>query len=166
MRYGSRTAILLAAAGAACAGGGGARPSDGAADAPIAVQDAPVTDTTLARRIVAAGTVAARDEVTLAFTTGGPIATLTVDEGDVVRAGQTLATLALDKTDAALTQARAAAAKAERDHARATGGTHESWRPSTASCSRAPRTSDRSWLVAHRSCRWEAADAARSCAQR
>ena len=119
MRYGTRTAILLAAAGAACAGTGDARPSDGAADAPIAVQDAPVTDTTLARPIVAAGAVAARDEVALAFTTGGPIATLTVDEGDVVRAGQTLATLALDKTDATMTQARAAATKAERDVARA-----------------------------------------------
>jgi RND family efflux transporter MFP subunit len=119
MRHGTRTVILLAAAGAACAGSGDARPVDGAADAPIAVQVAPVTDTTLARPIVVAGTVAAREEVTLAFTTGGPLATLTVDEGDVVRAGQTLATLAVDKTEATVTQTRAAAEKAERDVARA-----------------------------------------------
>jgi RND family efflux transporter MFP subunit len=112
-------AVLLITLASACAGGGAAVPDAAPDDAVVAVQAAPVTDTALARAVVAAGTVAPRDEVTLAFKVGGPIATLAVDEGDLVRAGQRLAAIALDETDAAMAQARAGAEKAERDLARA-----------------------------------------------
>src|SRR5215218_3340520 len=115
--YSFALAAALAPALAACTRGAAA-PAPPAA-APVAVHAAPVTDTALARPVVAAGTVAPLDEVTLAFKVGGPIASLTVHEGDAVRAGQVLATLALDETDAALVQTSAAAEKAERDLGRA-----------------------------------------------
>jgi membrane fusion protein, multidrug efflux system len=86
---------------------------------PIAVRVAPVTDTTLSRPIVATGTVAPKDAIALSFKIGGVIARIAVDPGDRVRAGQTLATLQLREIEAGLTKARSAAAKAERDLARA-----------------------------------------------
>lgn len=110
------TVVALAVAGCR---DGRATPVTQRAAPPATVHAEPVTDTVMARRVVAAGTVAAHDEVTLGFKVGGAIAALRVDEGDVVRAGQSLATLALDETDAAVAQARAAAAKAERDLGRA-----------------------------------------------
>ncbi len=90
----------------------------GAGD-PISVRTAPLTDTLVARPIMAAGTVAPKDEIALSFKAGGVIAHVMVDAGDVVRAGQTLAALDLREIDAALTKARSAAEKAERDLARA-----------------------------------------------
>lgn len=116
---GRLAAALLAPIAAACGRGAAASPETAGPAAPVPVQAAAVTDTTVARPVVAAGTVAPRDEVTLAFKVGGPIATLAVDEGDAVRVGQRLATLALDETDAALAQSAAAAEKAERDLGRA-----------------------------------------------
>jgi RND family efflux transporter MFP subunit len=86
---------------------------------PIAVRAAPVVDTVLARPIVATGTVGPKEEVALSFKVGGVIARVAVDPGDEVRAGQTLATLQLREIDAGLSKARSAAAKAERDLARA-----------------------------------------------
>jgi RND family efflux transporter MFP subunit len=119
MRRESPKAVLLLTLASACARGGAAVPDAAPAEAAVTVQAAQVTDTALARPVVAAGTVAPRDEVTLAFKVGGPIATLGVDEGESVRAGQRLATLALDETDAALARSDAGAEKAERDLARA-----------------------------------------------
>jgi RND family efflux transporter MFP subunit len=87
--------------------------------APIAVRSAPVTNTVLARAIVAAGTVAPKDEISLSFKIGGVIERIAVDPGDVVRAGQVLASLDLREIGAGLTKARSAAEKAERDLARA-----------------------------------------------
>jgi RND family efflux transporter MFP subunit len=78
-----------------------------------------VTDTTLARPIVGDGTVRPKEEIALSFKVGGVIARIAVDAGDAVRAGQTLAALDLKEIDAALAKARSAAAKAERDLARA-----------------------------------------------
>jgi multidrug efflux system membrane fusion protein len=89
------------------------------ADAPALVRAAPVTDTVIARPIVATGTVAPEDEIALGFKIGGVINRLRVDEGDRVRAGQTLASLDLREIDAGLAKARSGAAKAERDLARA-----------------------------------------------
>ena len=85
----------------------------------IAVRVAPVVDTTIARPIVVAGTVAPRDEIALSFKVGGVVARVAVDAGDRVRAGQVLAALDLRELDAALARARSAAAKAERDLERA-----------------------------------------------
>ena len=51
-------------------------------------------DTILARPVIAAGTVAPADEAALGFKIGGVIQRIAVDEGDPVRAGQTLAVIA------------------------------------------------------------------------
>jgi membrane fusion protein, multidrug efflux system len=86
---------------------------------PRMVRAARVIDTTVARPIVAAGTVAPADEIALGFKIGGVIGRVWVDEGDPVRAGQTLAALDLREIDAGLSKARSGAEKAERDLARA-----------------------------------------------
>jgi multidrug efflux system membrane fusion protein len=87
--------------------------------APAIVRAARVTDTVVARPIVATGTVAPADEAALGFKVGGVIQRIAVDEGDRVRPGQLLAALDLREIDAALTKARSAAAKAKRDLDRA-----------------------------------------------
>jgi RND family efflux transporter MFP subunit len=86
---------------------------------PALVRAARVTDTIIARPIVATGTVAPDDEIALGFKIGGVIARIGVDAGDRVRAGQTLASLDLREIDAGLAKAQSAAAKAARDLARA-----------------------------------------------
>jgi multidrug efflux system membrane fusion protein len=89
------------------------------ADAPALVRAAPVTDTVLARPVVATGSVAPEDEISLGFKIGGVIARISVDAGDRVRAGQILASLDLREIDAGLAKARSGAAKATRDLSRA-----------------------------------------------
>jgi multidrug efflux system membrane fusion protein len=114
-------APALALAGAAllsCARNGGDEQAP-VADRPAVVRAAPVLDTVLARPILASGTVAPADEIALGFKTGGVIERITVDAGDPVRAGQTLAALDLREIDASLAKARSGAAKADRDLARA-----------------------------------------------
>jgi RND family efflux transporter MFP subunit len=61
------------------------------------------------------GTVRARRETTLAFTTAGRIATLSIDEGDRVRAGQLLASLDRTQVGAAASAAQARARQAVAD---------------------------------------------------
>lgn len=100
---------LLACALAAC--GQEAVP---AAPAVPQVRIAQVGGATEADRITATGTVAWRREASLGFTSAGRIATMAVNEGDTVRAGQLLA--ALDSTTVAAT---VSAARAERDRAAA-----------------------------------------------
>jgi multidrug efflux system membrane fusion protein len=100
-------------------GGSSAPEGPRSSSEPVRVRTAPVTDTILARPVVATGTVAPKDEIALSFKVGGVIARVMVDGGDRVRAGQTLATLQLREIDAILARARSAAAKAERDLARA-----------------------------------------------
>lgn len=114
-------ASALLVLGAAFLGCAGSRAEEPAAPAgrPAAVRAARVTDTVLARPIVATGTVAPADEAALGFKVGGVIARVSVDAGDPVRAGQTLAALDLREIDAGLAKARSGAAKAERDLARA-----------------------------------------------
>ena len=113
-----RAVALMGLAVVACAPDGADR-SSRPADAPALVRAAPVTDTVLARPVVATGTVAPEDEVPLGFKIGGVIARISVDAGDRVRAGQTLAALDLREIDAGLAKARSGAAKAERDLTRA-----------------------------------------------
>jgi RND family efflux transporter MFP subunit len=98
--------------------GGDAQPVKPGVPAKL-VRVAPITDTILARPVLATGTVAPRDEIALSFKVGGVIARVAVDPGDIVRAGQVLATLELREIDAGLAKARSGAAKAERDLARA-----------------------------------------------
>jgi RND family efflux transporter MFP subunit len=113
--------FALAIAGAALLGcvRSGAEEPPSAADQPSLVRAAPVTDTVLARPIVATGTVAPADEVALGFKIGGVIARIAVDAGDPVRAGQMLAALDLREIDASLAKAGSGAEKGERDLARA-----------------------------------------------
>jgi RND family efflux transporter MFP subunit len=109
------TVALLALGAAACA-------KDAAPPAPVAtsrpVRVVPISDTAATPMILASGTVGARDELVLSFKIGGVIAAVTVDEGDRVRAGQVLATIAMPEIDASVSKADAALAKAERDAAR------------------------------------------------
>jgi RND family efflux transporter MFP subunit len=112
-------AFALGALAIAACGGDDADRSASTADAPALVRTAPVSDTTLARPVIATGTVAPDKEIALGFKIGGVIARIGVDEGDRVRAGQTLASLDLREIDAGLAKARSGAAKAARDLARA-----------------------------------------------
>lgn len=114
-------AAVLVLAGSVLLGcaGDDARELANQADRTAIVRAAPVTDTVLARPIAATGTVAPADEAALGFKVGGVIARIAVDAGDVVRAGQTLASLDLREIDAAVSRAKSGAEKAERDFTRA-----------------------------------------------
>ncbi|MGD8289060.1 MAG: efflux RND transporter periplasmic adaptor subunit [Gemmatimonadota bacterium] len=95
----------------------------GAAQEPVVEQAAPVrveevVREDLARPITATGTFGPRDEVELSFKIGGVVDRVAVDEGDRVTSADVLASLDLAEIDAALTRARSAADKAERDLAR------------------------------------------------
>jgi len=108
--------VLLLPLAAACARGGAqSAPPDEA----IPVRTASVTTERLAPPVVATGVLAPKEEIALAFKVGGVVTRVLVDEGHTVRAGDTLALLDLREIDAAVTQARSAAEKAERDLARA-----------------------------------------------
>lgn len=83
--------------------------------APTPVRVVEVERSPLAAGIRAVGTVAPAEEVRLSFKTGGVVAAIDVAQGERVRAGQRLATVARDEVDAAVTQARAMLDKASRD---------------------------------------------------
>ncbi|HKX98444.1 MAG TPA: efflux RND transporter periplasmic adaptor subunit, partial [Steroidobacteraceae bacterium] len=104
-------AFLVALAIAACGNG---KPAESvAAAAPVRaarVEQAPATEA-----LRAVGVLAPADEVRLAFTTGGVIRRIDVEQGAVVKEGQLLATLADDEVAATLMQARAVAEQAARD---------------------------------------------------
>jgi RND family efflux transporter MFP subunit len=74
------------------------------------VETAPATES-----LRAIGVIAPADEVRLAFKTGGLIRAIHVEQGERVRQGQLLATLADDEVASAVAQAQALADKAERD---------------------------------------------------
>ncbi|MGH7471366.1 MAG: efflux RND transporter periplasmic adaptor subunit [Longimicrobiales bacterium] len=94
-------------------------------DAPVHVeQETPVRAISIAADsfapvIEASGVLAAREEIPLAFKIGGVVARVLVEEGQRVRAGQTLAMLDPIEIDAAVARARSALDKAERDLQRA-----------------------------------------------
>jgi multidrug efflux system membrane fusion protein len=85
----------------------------------VPVRVAEVESARLDATLHAVGSVAPRDEVRLSFKMPGVVASIDVREGDLVRAGQVLAVLEQAEIDAAIRQAAAATAKAERDLARA-----------------------------------------------
>ncbi len=111
--------MLVGAFVAACGRGDASELDAREAPTPLTVRTARVADTTIARPIVAAGTVAPKDEIALSFKVGGIVQRVAVDPGDVVRAGQTLAVLDMREMDAVLAKARSGAEKAERDLGRA-----------------------------------------------
>lgn len=106
----------LVAGLAGCSGA----PSKAPADEPVVVRVAPVTMEKMSLPVYATGTLGPKEDVSLSFKIDGVVARVFVNEGDVVRAGQMLATLDLREIDAAVTRARAAAEKATRDHGRLT----------------------------------------------
>lgn len=113
----SRTSLILlmTAAIAACGRGRAATPDHDA----VMVRVAPVTVERIAQPVTATGVVGPKEEVPLSFKIGGVIGRILVDEGQLVRAGDTLAALDLSEIDAGVTRARSAAEKAERDLTRA-----------------------------------------------
>jgi RND family efflux transporter MFP subunit len=110
--------LMLSIAIVGCARGRAAAPG-ARAEAPVAVRVAPVTLERVTRPVTATGTLGPKEEVPLSFKVGGVIAQLRVDEGQAVRAGDTLALLDLSEINAAVVRAKSAADKAERDLARA-----------------------------------------------
>ena len=68
--------------------------------------------------ILTNGVITTREELKLSFKVAGIVRAISVEEGQVVRAGQQLAVLELTEVDAQVEQARQLAAKAERDLAR------------------------------------------------
>lgn len=72
----------------------------------------------VAEPLRAVGVLAPKDEARLSFKTGGVVESIAVEEGATVRRGQLLASLRATEVDAQVRQAREAADKAVRDHAR------------------------------------------------
>lgn len=85
---------------------------------PVPVTLAAVERGPIERPLHAGGLLKQKSELDLAFTVGGVLATVFVDEGARVRRGQVLAQLDGTDTGAAVAQAREAATKADRDLAR------------------------------------------------
>lgn len=83
------------------------------------VRLAPVAQASESGTITALGIITSATDAKPAFKTGGIIARTLVEEGDVVRKGQLLATLQLTEIEAQVQQAELGLAKAERDLARA-----------------------------------------------
>jgi len=104
---------LLAAVLLGC--GAEAERSDAPETAPTPVKTVPATTRTTPLPIHTSGRLASQAEVQLAFKVGGIIQDLRVDEGDRVRAGQTLARLDHSEIDARVQEAESALKKAQRD---------------------------------------------------
>lgn len=110
--------LLLSFGIAGCARGRAAAP-DAREKTLVAVRVGRVAFELVTRPVTATGTLGPKEEIPLSFKVGGVIAQLQVDEGQSVRAGDTLALLDLSEIDAAVVRARSAADKAERDLTRA-----------------------------------------------
>ncbi len=107
--------ILIVAVSVALAGcRGGAAPVP-AAESRLTVSVAQAVPAQGTGSIAITGTVRLKRETTLAFSTAGRIAAITVREGDSVRAGQVLARLDPTSLGAASASARAEAARADAD---------------------------------------------------
>jgi RND family efflux transporter MFP subunit len=85
----------------------------------VTVSLAPVGRDDRPAPLVVAATLAAKEEVPLAFKIGGIVSRVAVEPGTSVRAGQVLAELADDEIASAVRKAREGREKAERDLARA-----------------------------------------------
>lgn len=92
--------------------------ADARAATPVVV--AAVTTDDRPAPLVLAATLAAKEEVPLAFKIGGVVTRVSVEPGERVRAGDVLAELADDEIGSAVRKAREGREKAERDLARAT----------------------------------------------
>ena len=108
-------AVTVVSSGCGRAAHGAATPQEPA----VAVRIAGVESASGAAVVAGTGTLGAKDEIPLAFKIGGVVASVLVDEGARVRAGQRLAALDLREIDAMVGKATIAAEKARRDAARA-----------------------------------------------
>jgi RND family efflux transporter MFP subunit len=90
-------------------------------DESIPVRTAAVQQKTIALPMHASGILTSSAEQRLSFKIGGIIRKIHVDEGDVVRPGQLLASLDKTEIDAQVAQAQQGLAKAERDLSRVEG---------------------------------------------
>jgi RND family efflux transporter MFP subunit len=104
---------LAAAMLAAGCAGDGQSSAPGPAATPVRV--AAVEQSSLQSNLRAVGRLAPAEQVRLSFKTGGIIAFIDIEQGERVRKGQLLASLAQQEVAAALAQARALADKAARD---------------------------------------------------
>ncbi|MES2521411.1 MAG: efflux RND transporter periplasmic adaptor subunit [Gemmatimonadota bacterium] len=93
-------------------------PAEEPVDNFVPVATALVVSDQAADPVIATGTFGSRDDIPLAFKTGGVIARVTVDQGQLVRRGQTLAALDTREIDALVAKATVAWDKATRDEAR------------------------------------------------
>lgn len=84
----------------------------------VPVEVAAVEDQANSTPVVATGRYVARDEIPLAFKTGGVVARVLVEEGSRVQRGQLLAALDLREIDALVAKAQLAVDKALRDRDR------------------------------------------------
>jgi membrane fusion protein, multidrug efflux system len=87
----------------------------------IPVRTALVQQQATALPILATGMLTTANEQRLSFKIGGVVSKIYVEEGDVVRPGQLLATMDKTEIDAQVNQAKEALAKAERDLGRVEG---------------------------------------------
>jgi len=107
------SAVLAASAVLVVACGGGEPPPAPPPGKPVRVAEGAQAPMQTGLRAV--GTLAPADEIRLSFKTGGVIASISVEQGEAIRAGQVLAVLAQEEIAATVSQARALAEKAERD---------------------------------------------------
>ncbi len=84
----------------------------------IPVRLVAVQDLSYAEPVTGTGTLSTADELALSFKVGGVVASAPIQEGQIVRRGQVLATLDQREINAQLSKARVAMGKAERDLAR------------------------------------------------
>jgi len=111
------TVAIIALAALAVGAGCGTRkePAVERDSTPAPVRAEAVASVTTAHRTRAAGTLAPRDEIRLAFKVGGIVERVHVDSGETVRKGQVLAELKRTEIDATVAQASEAAEKSRRD---------------------------------------------------
>ncbi len=116
LRLATPALLLLLAQLTACSRGDAAPPSDGVRPVPVEVAGVELRD--VAPPVMATGAVSGKEELTLAFSVGGVIARITVDEGATVRPGQLLAELSPTPVASEVAKAEQGREKAERDLAR------------------------------------------------
>ncbi len=107
------SSVLIVSAMVLAACGNDAAPAAAKGAAPVRVAIVETAPAVASLRAV--GVLAPADEVRLAFKTGGVIRSIEVVQGEPVRKGQLLATLADDEIASVVSQARAVADKAARD---------------------------------------------------
>lgn len=114
-RVSAFAASVLSSAVIAC-GGDVPPPVDDVAPIPVRIVAPQLR--TAEPAIVFTGTLGAKEEIPLGFKIGGVVATVAVDAGDRVSAGQLLAALSLTEIEASVAAAREGRDKARRDLAR------------------------------------------------